>query len=324
MTANPARRLEIWRSSRADAIKPISGAFVFKPIQALMVRPTLEFIYESHAQILAAMSAHSLIRPFFDGASWYSPQNPILSWQRNFASSKELFAFDLRVLFQALHELETHVDVSLPWRELSYLADVGSGPQLPLLTARRLPIFRGMAFEVTERGRVRESLRLGEFPEATKPKVMLSQQHYSTGMALLATEDVFDGLIDAAFMQFYLACESLLEKHERNAACSSGRELYGTSFDDALHDIVDHVYKARSRFFGHAHPKVVTGLIDPDHAFDVAKQVLVARYCARRLLSLELKRELVIREMRLSVDDTSSIEFLGDPIALTTTFSLPR
>lgn len=324
MTANPSRRLEVWRSSRADAIKPISGAFVFKPIQTLMVRQTLDFIYESRTQILETIPAHSLVRPFFECASWYSPQNPTLIWQRNFASSDELFAFDLHVILNALRQLETHVDVNLLWSELSYLADVGSGPKLTLLTARRLPITRGMAFEVTERGRVKESLRIGDFVEATKPKVMLSQQHYSTGMALLSAEDVVGGLIDAAFMQFYLASECLLERHERNAALANGIDLYGTRFDDIVKAIVAHVYIARHRFYGHAHPKVVTGLFDPDHAFHVAKQVLVARYCARRLLAMEVNRDLVIREMRLYADDTSSIEFSGNLNELTTTFALPE
>lgn len=150
----------------------------------------------------------------------------------------------------------------------------------------------------------------------------MAQHHYSTGMGLLAGEDVLTGLIDAAFMQFYLAVEALLGSHEREKALTNGTQFYGDRFLK-LKDLVTHVYLARHRFFGHAHPKFVKGLLDSETAFQIAKQALVARWTARALLGLELGRPLVTREMRLYPKPGRSVCFFGDTESLNSEFRLP-
>jgi hypothetical protein len=185
----------------------------------------------------------------------------------------------------------------------------------------RLAFLRGVAFEIEERMAVMQSFQLGDFNLCDK--IRIAEQHYSTGMALLAGEDSVSGLIDAAFMQFYLSVEATLECHEKNEALKQGEALFGGHFDENLQKIVSHVYIARHRFFGHAHPKYIKGLLDTDTAFDIAKQVLVVRWAARRLLELELKRPLVKREMRLYPTPVQSVMFSGDANSLDNEFALP-
>jgi hypothetical protein len=103
----------------------------------------------------------------------------------------------------------------------------------------------------------------------------------------------------------------------------NGQRLFGQSFDSDLQKIVRHVYCGRQRFFGHAHPKYLNGLLDTDTAFDIAKQTLVARWCARRLLELELNRPLAKREMRLYPKPSFSVAFSGDATDLDREFALP-
>jgi hypothetical protein len=154
-------------------------------------------------------------------------------------------------------------------------------------------------------------------------KAIAAHQHYSTGLALLAGEDQIAGLLDAAFMQFYLAVESILQTHESSKAPTSGISLFGERFDENINKIVRHVYVARHRFFGHAHPRYQKGRSDPEMAFAVAKQTLVARWCARSLIALELNRPLVRREMRLYPSQNTSIEFDGNASSLDVAFALP-
>jgi hypothetical protein len=253
---------------------------------------------------------------------WYSSERPnFLIWSCHFKNAEDLFQFDVQRLFDAIKQLELHMDINLIFDEITYFADIGRGPEVPLMTIKRLSIVRGYSFELEERETAANSIRQGDLILSNKAK--LSHQHYSTGMALMAGEDTATGLIDGAFMQFYLATESLLEKQERGKAIENGRKLYGSEFSLNLERIVGHVYLARHRFFGHAHPEYLKGIFDPQIAFDIAKQVLVAKWCARYILGLELKTPLVIREMYLYPSDTTSIQFNGQTELLDTIFALP-
>jgi hypothetical protein len=315
------RSLEIWKSSRAALIQPIEGVFVFELAPTLMVEQTVNFLLEQRRKRDHPQTPDSLLYPFFVGMDWYSGGNDLM-WAKNFQDASALFDFDLQVLFDAVGQLELHTDINLIFNRITYLVDLGRGPEVPLLQAGRLPLDRAIAFEVDERGLAANSIRQGDLVLSDKAKI--SQQHYSTGMALLAGEDSVRGLIDAAFIQFYLATESLLEKHDADKAVESGKSSYGTQFTNDLETIVRHVYQARHRFFGHAHPKFLKGVLNPDVAFAVAKQVLVARWCARFLMRLELKEDLVLREMRLYSADGASVVFNGEVATLGAVFPLPK
>lgn len=317
MSSFPSRAVEIWRSSLADSMSPISGMFSFEVLPTVMVPQTLQFLAEN------VHSAHAgeVVLGFLGGMRHFNPEAPSLLFWKNFQNAEELFSFNVEVLSDAIRQLELHTDINLTFRRVSYLVDVAGGPTLPLLILTRMPFARGMAFEIEERGAVAQSLQFGDFLLSEKARV--AQQHYSTGMSLLAGEDSVPGLVDAAFMQFYLAVEATLERHERTEALQQGQTLFGAAFDDNLRRITSHVYVARHRFLGHAHPKYVKGLLDTDTAFDIAKQTLVARWCARKLLELEVKRPLAKREMRLYPNPRQSVGFFGDAATLENQFALP-
>jgi hypothetical protein len=252
---------------------------------------------------------------------YVDPAKPSLLYGRSFQNADELFALNPALLSEAIRQLELHADINFTYGRVTYLVDVGRGPELPLWILSRLPFIRGVAFEIEERGVAAASIQAGDFSLSDKSRI--AQQHYSTGMSLLAGEDSVSGLVDAAFMQFYLATEAILERHEKAKALQSGSALFGSAFDLGLQQVVAHVYLARHLFFGHAHPKFLKGLLDTDTAFDIAKQSLVARWCARRLLELELKRPLLKREMRLYLRPGQSVTFLGDAGSLKNEFALP-
>jgi len=318
MSMNPARPVEVWRSSRATELGEINGAFAFPLVQTLMVAQTIEFLNEEGANRLA--SASDTVARFLRGAG-YGRKDALLYWMR-FESAEALFDFEFSELVRALKELELLVDINLTFSEVSYLADVGMGPTLPLLVYKRSPFSRAVGFEIHERGAVRELLKGPQLSWTDAARV--SQQHYSVGMGLLAFEDVVAGVIDAAFMQFYLATEAVLGAHERSEALANGATSFGSNFSAALQAAVGQVYIARHRFFGHAHPKVLSGHIDPQRAFQVTKQTLVARWCARKLISLALGRDLVARELRLYPGPGSSVEFTGTLEELSGPFAMPE
>ena len=321
MSSFSARPLEVWRSSLAESMSPIAGAFSFEVLHTIMVPQTLQFLAEKALQ--GGQGSGEVIPGFLAGMRYANSAKPtsLLLW-KNFPSAVELFSFNVDALSDAIRQLELHADINLTFARVSYLADVGRGPELPLLIFVRQPFVRGVAFEIEERAAVANSFVLGDFQ--LSDKALVAQQHYSTGIALLAGEDSVSGLIDAAYMQFYLSIEATLEQHEEKKAVQSGQSLFGTDFDSGLQKIVSHVYFGRHRFFGHAHPKYLKGLLDSNTAFDIAKQTLVARWCARRLLELELKRPLAKREIRLYPNPGRSVTFTGDAESLGGEFALPK
>lgn len=320
MSSFPSRAVEIWKSSQAVGISPIAGAFSFEVFHTVMVPQTLQFLAE--IAVSPPSGVGEISSGFLKGMRYAGAGKPTLLFWKDFRNSEELFSFEPEQLSEAIRQLEIHTDINLTFVRVTYLADVGRGPELPLWILSRLPFARGVAFEIEERGDACASLGLGDFQLTDAARV--AQQHYSTGMSLLAGEDAVSGLVDAAFMQFYLATEAILGCHERVDALNKGAQLFGGEFDDNIRCIVSHLYIARHRFFGHAHPKFLRGILDTDTAFDIAKQTLVARWCARRLLELELRRPLVKREMRLYSGPQQSVAFFGDAGSLESEFKLPR
>jgi len=287
----------------------------------IMVSQTVEFLFEAVSRRNISVTDQELI-PFFDGARYLTLQTlDRLIWGKSFETSEKLFSFDLENIFSAVRKLELHADVSFNIREIAYMADLGSGPNTPLLVAKRMPLGRGVSFEVEERGVFAQSLSKTILKRSSS--ALLAQRHYSTGLVLLAAEDQVPGLVEAAFMQFYLSIEAILGTQNKADAC----ERAVTNHSSVPSKIVEHVYLARHRFFGHAHPRndaYVEAGNDPVTAFEIAKQVLVARWCARALISSELKEDLLSREMRLYPNLVpGSVAFNGRVESLTE-FALPE
>lgn len=321
MSSFPSREIEVWQSSRAEALGQIDGTFVFQLTPSLMVPQSLEFLRELSRE--TQPNVNTVASSFIHGMSCapINNQDSLYFW-KSFADAKALFNFGFEELSDAIRQLELHLDINLTFHRITYLAILGAGPEIPLLIINRVAFKRGVSFQIEERGEIAQSLLRGDFVLSEKIKV--AQQHYSTGMALLAGEDAVAGLIDAAFMQFYLTVEAILESYKSTEAGINGRKIFGTDYDDNLAKIVQHVYLARHRFFGHAHPKILQGLLDSETAFNIAKQTLVARWCARALISLELKQPLTKRDMRLYYGRSrGSVGFSGDAHQLMADFSLP-
>lgn len=322
MTSFPGRTYEVWNSSFADHLGEIHGAFLIDVQQTLMVKQTLDFLAEIANSNIQGSHSHNVLG-FLRGMSFYDPRDPKGLWYAaTFQSAADLRSFNINDLLDAVRELELHCDVNITTGSIRFLAITGLGiPDKQLMVYNRLSFPRGMALEIEERGGIAASLSSGIV--LTSANAQMAIHHYSTGMALMAGEDAIAGLLDAAFMQFYLAAEAILGKHERTAAIQAGVEQFGTEFDAATSECVSHTYLARHRFFGHSHPKVAPKLPDAERAFRIAKQVLVARWTARKLISLEIGIDLTIREMRLYDTFGDSINFVGSVDQLTTEFALP-
>jgi hypothetical protein len=123
---------------------------------------------------------------FLAGMRYVNVNNPgpLLYWKR-FSDATELFSFDVENLSDAIRQLELHADINLTFSRVSYLADIGRGPELPLLMISRVPFSRGVAFEVEERTEVARSFQLGDFDLSEKARV--AQQHACPRLKLLAS-----------------------------------------------------------------------------------------------------------------------------------------
>jgi hypothetical protein len=275
-----------------------------------MVGQTVQFVFEKASSLLNNHSELNFysdeIKNFFTAINFHSHPNPnnfdTLMWSKDFGSPNEFFEFDLNEVLVAVKKLELFLDINLTILKVQYFYDLG-GMLICLLEMMREPFGRGFSLEVDERGRITRN-----FSEEIiiNKKISRAQEHYSTGMALLAAEDQISGLLDGAFMQFYLAVETILESHKKREATSNGKSFFGDRFDDNLEKIVDHVYKARHLYYGHSNNVAEKG----EHAFQIAKHTLVARWCARKLIGLETGVDLVIREMSL-YNGVEGFRFLG-------------
>lgn len=282
-----------------------------------MVPQTLQFLQERSgmAGITPSMAA------FISGARHTMENDSALYYETSFHSSDELFAYDMHSLYKLVQELELHADVNFTITKISYLADVGTGPKLPILIAEREPIARGIGFEIEERGKVAASLSNRDLKWTEKAKH--AHQYYSTGLSLLALEDQISGLLDAAYMQFYLSIEAILEAYKSEKAIEKGKRQYGVLFNDDIVAAVKRVFVVRNDYFGHAGTARRSGERTQEDIFAIAKQTLVARWCARSLIQLEVGANLVHREMRFYPSYNRSMAYDGNAALLSTDFALP-
>lgn len=321
MSTFSARNLEIWKSSLGKELTPLDGVFAIEVKPSLMVSQSIQYLKE-----LSNSSAQNLLlKRFINGMKWWDQnrhQN-IIFWHYNFKNKQEFGDFTPEVIIEELEQLELNLDISLFWNQITYLGEFGRGPEKPLIQIVRNNLIRAMAFEVEERGKVTKALNENPIKLSIKAKIALS--HYKTGMALLTEEDKLPGLIDGAFMQFYQAIEVLTEEHsnKNDKAIKKGESLYGKDFPS---EVLRHIFKARNIYFAHSkssNAEIKKAQKNLNTAFDIAKQVLVVRWCAKKLLSIETGVDLVIREMRLYPSLKQSIYFSGRLEELKGDFALP-
>lgn len=246
-------------------------------------------------------------------------ENTLCAYAR-FANGAELRSVSFAELERQVAELEVHLDINLTYTKVTFFADLGSGPTEPLQVYQRRTYTRAISLRLEESEQVNASIAGGEliWPERS----YMAQVHYSTGMTLMAGEDSVPGLMDGAFMQFYLSLECMLGVHKQDEVRRAGASRFGGDYPEQLASTAEHVYLARHRFFGHGHAKYEDKLWDDDRAFAVAKQVLVARWCARAHIAKALGRPLVHRTMPLYFRGGSAA-FSGEIADLENKFALP-
>jgi hypothetical protein len=224
-------------------------------------------------------------------------------------------------LLTELQALSLIVDFAFDCRQIDFIVPPGQVDSGPVWIAKRLPLTRGLAFEVDEREIADRKLQQGLAPFAPTSMQPLERAigYYLTGLKLLALEDQVEGLIDAAFMQFYLALEVLLGTEKPAEAMQYFAKSFSLPESICVQRVIHQVYAVRGRYFGHANAAPAQ---TAQQAFDVAKQVLVARWLARRLIDLHAGRqETLAREMRL-YRGYGSVEFRGTEVELRTDFRL--
>lgn len=314
------REWQIW--ANLDLFKnetDIRGVIYLKITPSLMVENTVGFIYEKieHIRQGALQFENERLKKYFD-LSYITPTSEIVIQKSTFISPEIEFIQPL--INETLEELEAIslcLDFPLTCNEIRFIIPAGQPLHGELFIASRKSIGRGMAFEVEERGSALNRLQ-NDFEKFVNfnPIQRVAAKHYLNGLTILGLEDQFSGLIDAAFMQFYQSCEVLcggsfklkdVKIHIANHYASESR---------TLQLIAHHIWQIRHNYFGHGNVENnIANLENLDQTFNIAKQVLVARWLCKRLLDLNTNSNALSREMRLynklgSVYFSGSIELL--------------
>jgi hypothetical protein len=113
---------------------------LFEVAPTIMVPQTLQFLNEERAN--AERITSPTVSGFVRGMNYYSKerQNGLFFW-KSFENGTELFDFDVGNLSDAVQQLEIHTDINLTFSRVTYLADTGLGPTVPLLVVERTPFF---------------------------------------------------------------------------------------------------------------------------------------------------------------------------------------
>lgn len=278
MTIASIRKFNYWYNSVANQISPLDGSFIINIAPTLMAKQSIEFINEQVRSAITDMKFREGmdldILAFFDGVYLFklSPENDQLFWKKHFNSSNELLKFDFEELQKAITKLELYLDIKFLIQKISYSMKIGGNLQ-EILILNKDKLTRGYSFEIDERNDVITSLKKSNKLSKISSKLFLAQLYYSTAMAILNVEDNILGSLDSAFIQLFLAIETILETHEQNKARNNIMKKYNNS---ELKTIVDHLFITRHRYFMHAMPsdsKTQGAINDAKISFEIAKQV---------------------------------------------------
>lgn len=325
MSAASGRKWEIWTSNMLSELTDISGDFHIQLTPLTMVDQSLELLSEIAVSVDDYKNANPSILPFLKGMQSSKgikeKRQSELFFRYTFATGAELQNFKLEELIERIGNLELSLDTVFNVESITFVADFGSAHR-PLWQAQQIRFGSGVGFEVEERMKVTDTFRKLKDKNIEEHRVALN--YYKTGMLNLLLGDQFSGLIDSAFMQFYLCIESILGTHEGNAAAN---RALSKSITPKIDELVRHVFLARHQFYGHANPKnkvIHEARTNEATAFEIQKQVLVAKWVARDLLASITDLPLSNREMRLYPNPTTSYSFTGNVEELKDIFALPR
>ena len=218
-------------------------------------------------------------------------------------------------LLQLLNQLSLKLDIALNCNKIAYIDHIHG----KIFQAMRRSIGRAMSFEVEERALAQKSLISSTpiTPSETPPEV----KAYLTGLNLLGLEDQFPGLIEAAFMQFYIACEAACETDSLDNAKKFIRNLFDNEEESRRMQIIAfHVWSVRNEYFGHLTANKNRRATNYKQAAQIVKQVLVARYLCKKIIKKKCSnQEELIREIDFYTEGYAQ-SFTGEIEQLESTF----
>lgn len=298
------RKWERWKNeSLLEENESFNGYFECVLTPTLMVHQTLEFLSENFQFSLDSSFSLNVINvakpPIEIVNSIIVNQNNelclrIYSCCKNTAFTSETISNLLRLL----NQLSLKVGITLNCYKIMYF-DHNLGKVFQ--TARK-SIGRGMSFEIEERGlafhNIIESTPISAIE--TVPEI----KGYLTGLNLMGLEDQFPGLIEAAFMQFYIACEAACGNNELEKVKQYIADLFTDSSESKRMQIIaHHIWQVRNNYFGHATAKKTRRAENFEQSSRIVKQVLVARYlCHQLILAKHPQSKALFREIGLFID----------------------
>jgi len=150
----------------------------------------------------------------------------------------------------------------------------------------------------------------------------VGEKHYLAGLSLMGLEDQVEGLIDAAFMQFYQSCE-ILCRDARGGLENSKKYIASLQLSDSreLQIIAHQIWRVRNKYFGHGDLQYnILSNTNLVNASKVANQVLVARYLCKRLIDYySTSQKTLIRETMLFIKHSLG-NFIGNVFQLENSF----
>jgi hypothetical protein len=282
----------------------VIGVAYLKITPSLRAEQTVGLIYEkieSIRQGRAQQFNDQRLKNYFD-LTWITPTNElVIQKAASFVTRYESIQTFINEALNELESLSLCLDFPLTCNELKFALPARHSPQDAIFTASRKSIGRAMGFRIEERSSA--SIRLANdfngFMNLSNLQ-RVATRHYLNGLTLLGLEDQYSGLIDAAFMQFYLACEVLCGEHHKLEEAKKHIAATYTDESKNLQLIAHHIWQIRHEYFGHGNVNNnITNLASADDTFNAAKQVLVARWLCKHLLDLNTNSTPLVTEMWL-------------------------
>lgn len=325
MGAVSNRKWDFWiNKAYFDGIFSDSGFFECVLVQTLMTPQTVEFLSErftigSKDVLITSRSSREFVEMNMRSV------DGLLCLKIRDAFHSDCNLDDLiKSILETIDAISICVDASLECNRIDFISDHHGR----IFSATRRPFRRGMAFEVEERCTAQQKLLTDlNYYKPTSPELKVAIQHYLTGMTLLGLEDQLSGLTDAAFMQFFQGCEVFRDLTVSNKGLCARLCCHIAKLDcqdsRTLQILAFHVYQVRNKYFGHGDVAYNFNAInDYELAYQLTKQLLVARYLCKRLIDINAPSgQALIREMGFYSQYGSEM-FYGTVDELSSTFKV--
>ncbi|NTU46343.1 hypothetical protein HGA88_01835 [Candidatus Roizmanbacteria bacterium] len=317
------RDWEIWTNiDFFDEPKIIDGYYLIRFTPALMQEQTIEFLREKVELIRQnVFSINNKLLPYLSVFLSFEDKYCINKHEQ--LNNQSDIKQSLNLILEEIEALSLCLDFPLNCYQIEYIIPPLQPINGKVLIATRKNLNRGLTFEIEERGSASNKIVNDyDYYLESNTSIKAASKHYLTGLTLLTLEDMYPGLIDAAFMQFYQGCEILCGDNfnEDEAKKYIAKKIIES---EKLQIIIHHLWQVRHSYFGHGNSKNnLDGNNDNQSVYLIAKQVLVARWLCKKLLDIDSpSMGSLIREMRFYNKGISE-DFRGEVKELETNFRL--